>query len=246
MLRETAYRPVLLTSVAVLVACAGSSRARAAGGAYAVDDAEIAPLNTCQVESWAAIAGNTDLVFAVAPACTIDVSVPVEFKLETQRIRTDHFWATTVNLQGKTKILPVDVGKVGLAMSWSATYDATADNISATILNVPLTYAVSEQLRFHVNAGWIYSPANARSWATWGAAFEWKFVEHLTWLGEAFGLLGPRLPGLPAIAEPRMQTGLRYTPVDSVDIDVIYGRNVTGVRTNWITVGLTTRFGNKD
>jgi hypothetical protein len=241
-----AVRLALSTLSAVLAACSITTRAQAAGGAYAVDDAQIAPLNTCQVESWASVAANTDLVLASAPACTVGMFVPVEVKYETQRLRVDRFWTTTVNLQGKINVLPVQVGKIGLAMSLSSTVDATADNVAAIILNVPLTYAVSDQLRFHVNAGGVHSPAAARSWATWGVAFEWEFVRRVTWLGEAFGLIGPRLPGAPALTEPRAQTGLRYTPVDAIDVDLIYGRNITGVRTHWITIGLTARFGNKD
>jgi hypothetical protein len=223
--------------------CALATGAEAAGGAYVVDDAQITPLNTCQVESWAAVARNKDLVFASAPACTVDIVVPVELKAELQRIRVNGFWASTINLQAKTNILPVEVGKIGLAVSGSATFEPAANQVVATFLNVPLTYAATDQLRFNVNVGWLYSPTTTRSWATWGAGFEWEFVRRMTLLVEAFGQVGPSLPELPALTDPRMQAGLRLTPVDSVDIDVIYGRNVTGVRTHWITVGLTARFG---
>jgi hypothetical protein len=243
---QAAYRVALSASLAVLAACSIATRAGAAGGAYAVDDVNIAPLNTCQVESWASIGANTDRVFASAPACTVGIFVPVELKYETQRLRADRFWATTVNLQGKVNIRPMEVGKIGLGMSLSATVDATADNVAAIVLNVPMTYAATDQLRFHVNAGAVHSPASARSWATWGVAFEWEFVKRLTWLGETFGMIGPRLPGAPALTEPRAQTGLRYTPIEAVDIDLIYGRNITGTRTHWVTVGLTARFGNTD
>ena len=41
----------------------------------------------------------------------------------------------------------------------------------------------------------------------------------------------------------RAQVGLRYTPVEAVDLDLIWGRNITGVRADWITVGLTLRSG---
>ena len=44
------------------------------------------------------------------------------------------------------------------------------------------------------------------------------------------------------LSEPRMQAGLRYTPMKSVDVDIIYGHNVTGENANWITAGLTVRF----
>jgi hypothetical protein len=41
--------------------------------------------------------------------------------------------------------------------------------------------------------------------------------------------------------EPRAQLGLRYMPVDTVDVDFIYGQNLTGRGTHWLTVGLTPR-----
>ena len=42
---------------------------------------------------------------------------------------------------------------------------------------------------------------------------------------------------------PLLQIGLRYNPVKSVDLDLIYGRNITGEHSNWITLGLSFRTG---
>lgn len=50
-----------------------------------------------------------------------------------------------------------------------------------------------------------------------------------------FGLTGQQ-------SESRMQTGLRYSPIKSIDLDVIYGHNLIGEKANWITVGVTARF----
>lgn len=234
---------VMSAPAALIAVCGLVTHAEAAGGAYAVDDAQTAPLNTCQVESWLSVARNRDLVAASAPACTVEIGVPVELKAEFQRVRALGSWASTINLQAKTSILPVEVGKVGLAVSTSATYEFGIDQVAATFVNVPLTYAASEHLRFNVNVGWLHSPAVARSWATWGVGFEWQFVQKLTLVAEAFGQVGPRPAESPAITDPRMQAGLRYTPVESIDLDVVYGRDITGVQTHWITVGLTARFG---
>jgi hypothetical protein len=33
-----------------------------------------------------------------------------------------------------------------------------------------------------------------------------------------------------------MQAGLRYSPIKTVDVDVIYGHNLIGERANWITL----------
>jgi hypothetical protein len=40
-----------------------------------------------------------------------------------------------------------------------------------------------------------------------------------------------------------VQAGLRYTPIDAVDIDVLYGHNIQGERAHWITLGLNFRIG---
>jgi hypothetical protein len=42
---------------------------------------------------------------------------------------------------------------------------------------------------------------------------------------------------------PRYQTGLCYSPTKDIDWDLIYGRNLLGEGSNWITVGLTVRIG---
>ena len=32
------------------------------------------------------------------------------------------------------------------------------------------------------------------------------------------------------------------TPIDTIDFDVIYGRNIGGENANWITLGMNVRF----
>ena len=45
-----------------------------------------------------------------------------------------------------------------------------------------------------------------------------------------------------SIIDPRFQAGIRITPIETVDLDLIYGRNITGENANWVTVGLNVRF----
>ena len=71
--------------------------------------------------------------------------------------------------------------------------------------------------------------------------FEWNFVQPLTLIGEVFGLAGPRQEAR-SVTEPRAQIGLRWTPAEAFDIDLIYGRNITGENANWLTLGLNLRF----
>jgi hypothetical protein len=44
------------------------------------------------------------------------------------------------------------------------------------------------------------------------------------------------------VIEPRAQVGLRWTPAESVDFDVIYGRNIAGENAHWFTLGVNFRF----
>jgi len=60
-------------------------------------------------------------------------------------------------------------------------------------------------------------------------------------IGEVFGLAGQRQEGR-SVTEPRAQIGLRWTPAEAFDIDLIYGRNIAGENANWLTVGLNLRF----
>jgi hypothetical protein len=47
----------------------------------------------------------------------------------------------------------------------------------------------------------------------------------------------------PGQSNPRFQSGIRYRPTNDIDCDLIYGRNLTGVGANWITLALTVRIG---
>jgi hypothetical protein len=110
-------------------------------------------------------------------------------------------------------------------------------------VNLPLTFEVSEPFKINLNAGWLHESAEGLDWFTWGAGFDWNFARQFTLIAEVFGQLGD-LPsaGSGKIREPRAQGGLRYTPVENIDIDLIYGRNLTGENANWVTLGLNVRF----
>jgi hypothetical protein len=77
--------------------------------------------------------------------------------------------------------------------------------------------------------------------STYGVGFEWSFDKQLTLIGEVFGLAGQSVEPS-SRTNPRTQLGLRFMVVESIDIDVIYGRNILGENANWITFGLNVRF----
>ena len=220
---------------------AAAERAGAVGGAFIVDNAEITTLNTCQVESWAAFARNRDMTVSTTPACTIDVIKPVEFSAQFQRARGGPAWLTSVTLQAKTILLPS--GPMKLGVSGGTTVDLINDKVMQSFVNVPATYEVNKQVRINVNVGHLRDHVANFQWLTWGGSLEWDFARSVTLITEIFGQVGQRPFDQPAVTDPRVQTGLRFQPNEQVDIDVIYGHNVTGVSTHWVTIGLNVRFG---
>jgi hypothetical protein len=219
----------------------------AAGGAFAVDDAEIGAPGSCKVESWASFASNHDFIGVVQPACVANIGRPVELGVQVVRSRADGEWGTSAALKAKTNLIPVDPGKIGVGLIGAMTYDFKNEQISAATISVPVTFGISESFRINVNGGWLWDRVAERHYLTWGAGFEWNFVKPVTLIAEVFGQSG-RLPAVAvdeppprSITQPRLQAGLRFTPHEKIDLDFIYGRNITGENANWFTVGLNVR-----
>jgi len=227
-----------------LLAVASATQVHAAGGAFAVDDSEVGKPGECKVESWVAFADNKDFIGTTSPACVANLGRPVELGLAVQRFRAGDAWGTGLTLKAKTNLIPLEGNRFGLGISASTGWDLiTGDNIGGAI-NIPLTFEVTEQFKINLNAGWLQESGDDLNWFTWGAGFEWNFVKPLTLIAEVFGQTGASLPEGTAssVREPRMQAGLRYTPIENIDIDLIYGRNITGEDANWVTLGLNVRF----
>lgn len=223
--------------------------ALAAGGAFAVDDAEIGKPGECKVESWASAATNHDFTAVSSPACVVKLGIPVELGGQLQRSRAEGVWGISGTLKGKANLIPVASHPFGLGISGGSSWDLLTGANTGGFINVPVTFQVRENFRINVNGGWLYDNSAKINYATWGAGFEWNFVKPLTLIAEVYGQFG-RLPSVDdgeapasnAIREPRAQVGLRFTPHDNVDIDVIWGHNITGENTHWGTVGLNLRF----
>jgi hypothetical protein len=211
-----------------------SANVHAAGGAYVVDDATIAKVGECKVESWVSVASNGDFVGVTQPACVVRIGVPVEFTATLQPMRADAEWTTFAGVRGKFVLLREGPNNPAIAMAIGTFFDVTnGENI--TFVNVPLTIKVRDDLRLNLNAGWLRDSVDETNHLTWGGSVEWDFRKSWSLITEVFGLTGHQ-------SEPRMQGGLRYSPIESVDLDLIYGHNLFGERANWITAGVTARF----
>jgi hypothetical protein len=219
-----------------------STDAGAAGAAYQVDTAEVSEAGSCKVESWISSASNHDVIASVSPACVVSMFRPVELSAQFTRSRSDGEWGTSVTPKVKTNIVPTAIGSWGFAISATAAYDLLTNENTALSVTVPATLRVSNVVRFNVNVGWQLDRVTNHNYLTYGAGFDWRTPDNVwTLTGEVFGLAGPTLDP-PGLVEPRLQLGLRYRPVDLFNIDLIYGRNLTGERANWITLATVVRF----
>jgi hypothetical protein len=197
----------------------GGSRLEAAGSAYAVDTAEVGEVGNCKLESWLSWADNRDFIAAITPACVVDFGHPVDLSAQVSRSRADGEWTTAVSPKLKANIVPTAIGRLGFALSATATVDAISREATAFTVTVPATLRQSERMRLNLNAGWMLDRILDAHFLTYGAGFDW--IVHGPWIltTEIFGQTARGDFG--AIVKPRWQAGLRFRPVDAFSVDVI-------------------------
>jgi hypothetical protein len=222
-------------AVAAWLTAAGAlGAAQAAGGGFFVDNAGVDDPGSCKVETWASAARNDDRVFAIAPACAVSLGQPVEFGLQFDRVRFDGEWANAGSLKAKTSLIPFhESARFGAAISGSAIMSFATDEIVAYVLNVPASIHVTDQLHLNVQAGGLWERNTGHEHFTWGAGFELSLTPQFTFIGEIFSL---------ASEHRGAQAGLRFTPHEKIDFDLIYGHNLAGEKSDWITLGMNVRF----
>jgi hypothetical protein len=234
-------RVVGAACLAAAAVAVSTGTARAANGAYVVDDSAVGSHGECKIEQFLSSASNHDFIGAVGSTCALDVGGRVwEFSGQVLRFRQLGEWGTGFTAKAKTNILPVETGKVAIGWAGGPAFNLLTSEFTGAFSYVPITYQVVDNFRLLVNAGWLWDKPVEKHFFTWGAGFEWEFVKKFTLIAEVYGILGPAED--PNQTKPRMQAGLRFTPVEAFDIDVIYGRNLAGEQANWITVGLNVRF----
>lgn len=213
-----------------------ATAAHAAGGGYAVDDSEIGKPGDCKIESWISIASNGDRTFNTVPACVVSLWQPVEISGQLARARASGAWSSTFQLQAKTTLRSVEKGQVGIGFAAGGTFGLTTGQPSNAYFYVPVTLQLSETFRLNLNGGGQFQQAAPGNTATWGVGFEWTVLKNgltVILIGEMFGQ---------SVGTPGSQLGLRFTPHEKFDIDLIYGRNLAGEHANWFTLGLNLRF----
>jgi hypothetical protein len=233
----------IATAVAVAVALP-AERAWPAGAAYQVDTAEVSEPGACKVESWISSAGNRDLVAAVSPACVVNVLRPVEASAQFTRTRSDGEWGSGVAPKLKTNLVPTAIGRFGFAVSANAVVDLLTGDTTAWQVTVPATLRLSEVARINLNAAYLRDIAAAHHYFAYGAGVDLRTPDNVwTLTAEMFGQAGAIDEDTPrSVVRPRAQVGLRWRPIDDFNIDLIYGRNITGENSNWVTLATVVRF----
>lgn len=158
----------------------------------------------------------------------------VEWGLQVQHSRESGEHANELGGQAKIALIPIDRFGVGVALTAGVGYGLREDRVSGNFVNVPVTIDPTDSLRVNINVGWDHDDIAQQDFLTWGAGAEWQIAPDLTLIGEVFGENEGRAG---------WQAGPRLSVLDgAVDLDLIAGQNLTGLRANWLTIGLTARF----
>src|SRR5215218_6551754 len=232
---------VLVASFLIAVVAAFSDDALAAGAAYQVDTSEVSEAGNCKVESWASWASNRDFIGAVSPACAFSIGRPLELSTQFTYIRSDEEPRTGAIPKAKLNLRPSSIGSFGLAISAQAGFDFLTRENTSLAVTIPATMRLSENTRINLNAGWLWDRIEDRHFMTYGLGFDSRTSDNIwTVTAEVFGQIGAA--EVTTTVQPRFQAGLRYRHVDRFNIDLIYGRNITGEMANWVTLATIIRF----
>jgi len=207
--------------------------ALAAGGPYVVEDAEVIETGSCEVEAWYARAGRHDWQTTLAPACNFLGDTEIGADLIRAREAGDR--SSSLTFHGKTVLSDAGPDGVMAGLMAGIGYNMSDDRFDGIFALVPLSFDPSDDLRLNLNLGWEYERGdNTRHYLTWGTGFDWEVHHQVSMIGEIFG----RHRG-----KPGAQIGLRPELIeDRLHLDIVYGRNLTGERDNWLTVGGAVRF----
>jgi hypothetical protein len=162
------------------------------GGAYYVEDAEIGKVGSCEIESWSSFAASGDRITVFSPACVVKLGAPVELGTNLLNLRSDGQEDYLATLTAKTVPIPIGRNGFGLAISGAVVYDPRNQTGNGFIVNVPVTFEFSKELRVNVNFGTQYYTGGDPHglYATSGIGVSWTFIKHWSFISEVFALMG--------------------------------------------------------
>jgi hypothetical protein len=210
----------------LVVATAFVGPARAAGGAYLVDDASITPAGHCQLESWfQALSGGQSLL-AVNPACTTG-AVEWTLGLASQAHPTLRQAAPAV----KWMLRDPDTHGWGLALQANVTYGNGHALTQSAYAAATVGLDAARRWSLNTEVG-----ATRLQGSTWrplaGAGVEFRLAAAVTLLAEH--LWSPQGPSV-------SQAGVRWLLGDN-SIDLIAGHSSAQTHDRWVTLGFNLAF----
>jgi hypothetical protein len=203
-----------------------------AAGAYVVDDAGIVDAGMVQIESWYSHSSRNENLGVVDAAYQL---LPhAEFTLRNGYDAQNGSGNDALSAQVKFQWREGDDGKdVQSSAVFGINHSASGNRFAGLYAYIPSTLAVGDALDINADLGWEYEADADRNFLTWGVGAEAHVNDRLSFIGEAFG----KNTGLPGA-----QFGSRFTLLENLVLDAIYGRNVAGTPGNWGTLGLTATF----
>lgn len=213
----------------VMAAIPGAS-ALAAGGAHAVDDAEVVEAGRCEVETWATHYDPGASLFSVSATCSAKTLSEVEWTLAAARLLDEQ---TTLSAAFKWHWGRAGSSSIGLAGSVAVT--SVKDGGAELGLIVPVTWEVTPEFRMSLNAGVIHATEGPNSLDGYvGGQAEVALTDGLDLMVEAFDR---------SRTEPGAQIGMRWSPSEARSTyDLLVGHRTDG-ESDWsVTLGWTLAF----
>ncbi|EPH0303894.1 hypothetical protein MMK89_005055 [Pseudomonas aeruginosa] len=228
--------------VAAALACvlllALLSEARAAGGAYRVDDGEIDPVGECNLDAWHQRERHHGNRYqsVLSPACTFSALPSVQLGAALVREGDAGDRHSRLSPELKTPLLARD--DLGLALAFALSADLYLDRRHAfegAGFNLPLSYQPFEALRLNagVGLGHAYAEGERRHRWNWGVGMEYRVGQPLTLIAERFG---------ESAGDSGWQAGPRLHLGERLDLDLLVGGHLRGERERWLVSGATLRF----
>lgn len=220
-----------LISLAAAAGMASADLAFAAGGAHVIDDSEVETAGLCHAETWFTEFGDGRGLVNVSPACTFRALPTVEFGAGITHGWQDGDEQTLIGPSLKVALRPVDAD-AGVGVALSAAIDPSTGTVATAAVLVPVTIDLSPKIRTNLNIGYLWARSGDRHVLFAGAQIEARVHDTLSLMAEGFIRNGH---------SPGFQAGLRWTPRQWVDVDLLGGHRVDGTAATAFTIGLTLR-----
>lgn len=209
----------------------------AAGGPHVVDDAGIVAPGHCELESYGNVGPDGAWRFVVSPTCAFRALGNFEIGLIAAAEGPPGIHVIP-GVAVKTGLGHIDLGvsrSVAFAAEISAGFDPESNQLDTISTNIPISVHLVSWLELHGNVGLDFEPRNAGI-PTYGLAALVEPVAGWQLVGEVAGRRG---------FSTRTQWGVRRS-TDAFDFDVMYSRSIDdSTRGNWLTFGVTRRFGHR-